>query len=694
MAQNNAGNKKKSNKELAAAVKNDYKQQKRIKEDARFQDPTWEAYLADHGTPRSFPMLIKSYLRNAFNGVLHHFLPTVIPLVIVYAAMYYFNIYFWAYWNDTMWLGRGTVGTGQFVPYLVGGGIYEGTPFKGVSPFDKAGVLATGTLVAPFTFAVGLLIPRLLFRILQRGPVAPVKDFFSVVPLRNHYVSDNGNKDGVFLRAGIFCASIAGFLIRNPFAVFVFTLVFFLSFGQGAESQIGQGIFIIRACDKKLHDGRKKTFPVYSDGMLWLYYLAIGFALYTVINVILWIFFDYNFYVRLGVTVVLMVVSLFFAKNGRKDIVGSTVCFLAIVGVFLWLDRLIAYADDGGVSESPNGKIRQNSGYPAMSKSAKTPGISGDSATLLSTLQHYQDFFKKKVAHGEKLTDTDAEVLKRVNQKIRDLKDGKTVSAKEVESLRKIMQKSNLGEMAGNVNETVKPPSVWKDLGTAAGETFEEVARGETLAAQGVRGLTGTLTGGASELVFTPIQAGYGMYDYVEAGGSNAFEAFGNEATKVVISEATGYVTGKAAEGINTSLGINDAKVFNTLDMKVTRNGNPVEINGNEMRVFSEYRNPFDSTPLDENFTSSLGQFAFGAKETINNGLNMLGNEAVNRASEGSAFFGEQSVQAEQNIRNFFNEVGESFTQTSGQGPSAPAARTFREGSWAEAAHDSGLYNF
>lgn len=691
------------NKALESAVKKDYKAQKR-KQNVRFLDPTWEDYCADHGSPRSFPRLVLSYFKNCLNGLIHHFPSTVIPLVIVYVVMFAFNIYFWAYLNDTMWLGRGKVGGGQFVPYLVGGGIYEGTSFKGVSPFDKAGVFATGTLVAPLTFAIGLLIPRLIFRILQRGPIAPFADFLSVIPLRNHYVENGRKGNGVFLRAGVFCASIAGFLIRNPFAVFVFMLVFFLSFGQGAESQIGQSIFVIKASNKKLHNGTKKNYPVYADGMLWLYYLAVGFAIYTVLNIILWVFFDYNFYARLGVTVALMVASLFFAKSGKKDIVGSTVCFLAVFGFFLWLDRLTAFADDGGVSESPNGKITKNSGYPAMSKSARSPGISGDSGTLLSTLQKYQNFYKQKVAHGEKLTDTDAEVLKRINQKVRDLKAGNTVSANEVESLRKIMQQSNMGEMSGNVNETVKTPSVWEDFGTAAGQTFEEVARGETPAAQTVRGLTGTLTGGASEVVFTPIQAGYGMYDYVQAGGDNWAEAAFNESTKVVVSEATNYVTGKAADGIASHLGINEAKIFNTTESpKVT-------IGGKEMNVFSEYRNPFNNAPIEDGLASQINPFtnealgekgasvlrqmAFGGKETINFATGQIGNAVVNEASNSASWWGEQSVQVEQNFNNFMNETAASFSATTAASGSNSVGRSFSEGTLAQAAHESGLYNF
>ena len=372
----------------------------------------------------------------------------------------------------------------------------------------------------------------------------------------------------------------------------------------------------------------------------------------------------------------------------------STACFLAILGVFLWIDRLVAYADDGGVSESPNGKITQNSGYPAMSKSARTPGISGDSGTLLSTLQHYQDFYRRKVARGDQLTDTDAEVLKRINQKVRDLKAGETVSANEVESLRRIMQQSNTGGMSGNVNEKVQPPSVWEDLGTAAGNTFEEVARGETPAGMAVRGLTGTLTGGASELVFTPIQAGYGMYDYVQNGGDSALEAFGNEAGKVIIGEATGYVTGKASEGLDNALGINEAKIFNTLDTKLTVHGNEVKVNGETMRVFSEYRNPFDHTPLESNYTSALGQFAFGAKETNNFLIGQLGGKVVEQASNSSAWWGEQSVQVEQNVRDFMRDTTANLTFTSNQETGTATTRAFREGSLAEACHESGLYGF
>lgn len=680
------------------------KQSKPKQKSARFQDPTWEDYCADHATPRSFLKLVLGYLKNSLDGIIHHLPSTVIPLVIVYVAMFFFNIYFWSILNDTMWVGRGTVGKSDFAPYLVGGGVFEGTAFKGVAPFDKAGSFSTGTLVAPFTFALGLLIPRLIFRILQKGPFAPLQDFFSVIPLRNHYVSESRQthekkQNADLFRTGILCASIAGFLIRNPFAVFVFMLVFFFSFGQGAESQIGQSIFMVKASNRRLHDGRKKEIPYYSDGMMWLYYLAVGFAIYTVLNIILWVLFDYNFYVRLGTTVALAVVSLLFAGKGRKKMVETAVGFVAVIGFFLWLDKLTVYADDNGWSESGRSYkgLTKNGGWSKASKSARTPGISGDTGALMSTLQRYQKFLQKKAAGGEPLSDTDVEVLKRLNQKVRDLKDGKNVSANEVEHLRKLMFGSNGGDLSGNANEQVKPPSVWQDFGTAAGETFEEVARGETPAAQVVRGLAGTLTGGASEVVFTPIQAGYGMYDYVQAGGDNGWVAFGNEAGKVIVGEATNYVTGKAADGVNKMFGIDGAKVFNTVESpNVTFKGNEVKINGDNLKVFSEYRNPFSNATLDSNYTSALGQFAYGAKETINLEMGMIGNAAVNEASNGAAFFGEQSVNVETDVRNFFNGLGANSGSagSSGRGAAGSSFTNFREGSWAEAAHESGLYGF
>lgn len=547
------------------------------KRNIRFLDPTWEDYCADHGTPRSFPALVWNYIKGMAGAFIHHLPQVLIPMVIVYVVMFLFNVYFWSILNDTMWIGRGTVGASDLAPYLVGGGVYEGTPFKGVSPFDKAGDFMTGTLVAPLTFALGLLIPRLIYRILQRGPFAPVKDFFSVLPLRKHYMKereaqDTAKKNTLFLRTGILCASVAGFLIRNPFAVFVFMLLFFFSFGQGAESQIGQGIFFIKASNKKLHDGRRKDHPFYSDGMLWLYYLAVGFAIYTAVNVVLWVLFDYNFYARLAVTVVLAVVSLAFAGTGKKQIAATAAGFLALFGFFLWLDRLTALADDDGWSESGRSAkgLMQNGGWPKGSKSSGRPAVSGDTGTLLSQLQGYQKVLENKAANGE-ASKADEFALNKLKQMQQDLKDGKTVSANEVASVKKLMQDSNSGQLGGDPNAQVKPPGFFETLGEASAQTLEDLARADNAGTKIARMSLAGLTGGSSEVVLIPAQAGYNMADEY-ANNPNLdpnnwgtrFSQFAREGgsayvNMVVSDKISGAITGKLGiQDINISTAINE----------------------------------------------------------------------------------------------------------------------------------------
>ncbi len=420
--------------------------------DLRYQEPTFEQYCADPAAPRSFQALVSSAIKAKITGYLKS-IPKMLLLMVPFTVLtFVFNVFFWSVLNDTMWAGSGTLGRISFMPYLIGGAVYSGSRYKGVTPFEIAGLTTTGKIVAPLTFALSLLFSRLVMRKKQGGNAAISKDFASVKGLRDHYEKalgvfpapkaaktnkpaaanmsygqaspgmqsnqgmpndqnmqyDQGNPNAayneainnavnnakvmattngyidlsnlgnnIYMRLGLCCAVLFGFIIRNPFAVPVFALLLYFSFGQGGQSDIGQTFFRIRSADGKLYDGRKQIPPRYSEGMLIMYYMSIGLFMYSAVNVVLWVLFNYNYYIRFLVSGALIAAVFKFGGSSKKQVAGTISSVLFIVGGFSLYCCVKVFADDNGWSESGRNLkgLIHNNGFPKAAWSSFLPGL-------------------------------------------------------------------------------------------------------------------------------------------------------------------------------------------------------------------------------------------------------------------------------------------------------------------------------
>jgi len=417
--------------------------------DPRYQEPTFQQYCSDPEAPRSYQALISGFLKArvaAYVKNMPRLLKMMIPVTILSTV---FNVFFWSVLNDTMWAGRGTWGRISFVPYLIGGAVYSGSRYKGATPFEIAGLTPTGKVVAPLTFGLSLLFARMMLRKKQGGSAAISEDFANVRNMRDHYermlgvaprpgaprkkaaphanaspnpnaganagagpnansranaqserkIADrveemavtNGYIDlsnlsgNIYMRIGLIGAVVFGFLIRNPFAVPVFAILFYFSFGQGGQSDLGQTCFRVRSADGRLHDGRKQTVPLYSEGMLVMYYMAIGLFMYTAVNVVLWVLFGYNYYFRFLVSAALIAAVVYWGGGGKKKPAGIASVILLIVGGSLMFNCLTVFADDNGWSESGKtiGGLMHNDGFFKSLVSAFFPVLFWDLGILL-----------------------------------------------------------------------------------------------------------------------------------------------------------------------------------------------------------------------------------------------------------------------------------------------------------------------
>ncbi|WP_031554751.1 MFS transporter [Oribacterium sp. FC2011] len=429
--------------------------------DLRFQEPTFRQYCADPKAPRSYMALIKAEIKQRITGFFKNLPAMLVMMLVVTIATTIFNVYFWSVINDTMWAGRGPWGSLSFIPYLIGGGVYSGSAYKGVTPFETAGLSLTGNLVAPLTFALGLLFPRLLMRRKQGGSKAISEDFSSAIPMRDHYekalgvqpnptanktnsgpgtgmpknqgmsynqgMPNNGmpynqgmqNNQGmpnnqamsdgqrmaenakelattngyidlsnlsnnIYMRLGLCCAVIFGFIIRNPFAVPVFAVLLYFSFGQGGQSDIGYLFFRLRSADGRLHNGSKTKVPLFSEGMLIMYYMAVGLFMYSAINVILWFLFNYNFYFRFLVSAGLVAAIFVLGGGGSKQAMNMIPMMIVVAFGAMLFNCITAFADDNGWSESGRtlSGLMHNNGFPKSLGSSFLPPFFWDLAIL------------------------------------------------------------------------------------------------------------------------------------------------------------------------------------------------------------------------------------------------------------------------------------------------------------------------
>jgi len=399
-----------------------YQNGQKMNTDPRYQEPTFQQYCSDPKAPRSFKALIFSALKARIGARIKGMpqaLKMMVPMTILTTI---FNVFFWAVVNDTMWAGSGTWGRISFIPYLIGGAVYSGSRYKGVTPFEVAGLTPTGKVVVPLTLGLSLLYSRLKVRKSQGGQAAINADLASARKVRDHYehalgvapkpaapgkrtarrpdaqpgqdmagrakemASTNGYIDlsnlssNIYMRTGLCCAVIFGFLIRNPFAVPVFAILFYFSFGQGGQSDLGQSLFRVRSADGRLYDGRKQAVPLYSEGMLVMYYMAIGLFMYTAVNIVLWFLFNYNFYFRFLVSAGLIAAIFYFGGGAKQQAKSMISIFLLVAGGALLFNCLTVFADDNGWSESGRtiGGLISNNGFPKSLWSSFLPVLFWD----------------------------------------------------------------------------------------------------------------------------------------------------------------------------------------------------------------------------------------------------------------------------------------------------------------------------
>ena len=494
-------------------------------------------------------------------------LKALLAFVAVSAASYYFNIFFWAWINDSMWIGWGK-GYGNVAGFLIPGGAFNtGNGIIGLEPiaaflnllFKRGGSYSVpnGLLAWPFTLAVGCLVTYLISNILTRGLTGVLRDVAGIPVYLHHYAGRGSKKLWKFLLEGVFYATVIGFVVVNPFAVPLLGVYILLCFGQEADNPRVIGLFL-RRCRlyKKAEKGGGKAGekPLLADTMLQIFSLGLGLFVYSLLNLLVWNLFGYHFFARLIFSLLLAAMTLTLSGGARRKKLGKAMGMMAITTGVLALSHVTAFAHDGGASESGGTwtGLTRNAGFKDMDASSKL-GVAGLNIGALhaSRLVNYADILMDSKT---RLTATDQFILDRMFNMYDRYYRGEPVSMDEFNSLRDLYIKNLNGQLSDDVNyQRTWAQGFWEDTGTAFSNGFRELVEGQTVNSAIARVPLGVATMGYSEMAIAPFGAAYDAYSRVQSGNTNAWSVWsgtmGNQIFNLAVGEACGAGVGQAMSG-------------------------------------------------------------------------------------------------------------------------------------------------
>jgi len=312
---------------------------------------------------KGVPLMVKQLIRSRF--------VSLIVAAVWGLFIFFYNMYITCYFNDTFMLER-RAKWGNLSPYLMGATLRTPSDLKG---FDvNLGNIETTFLVAPMLMFLTFLGRHLFLRFKERK-IGFVKDFFGLFKTAREDRSNGFGKGRTvwFIMAFTFTV---GFLLMNPFSLFLSAFYAFLIYEQGKKNGFIQYIMLYRcaAMRKKVDEGKADE-PDYRSINMFFYLFGCGMLLYGLISVLLWFIADYSFWIRAVVTLLMVLFAMIQAcmpglLTGKraKALAGIALFFAAAAVASRILPGGIVLADDGGWSES-GGKILgliQNAGFSTI----------------------------------------------------------------------------------------------------------------------------------------------------------------------------------------------------------------------------------------------------------------------------------------------------------------------------------------
>ncbi len=289
------------------------------------------------------------------------------------AVLVFYNLYITCYFNNTFMLDR-RARLGNLSPYVMAGTLRTPSSLKGLQM--NWGLIDTVFLVWPLTMVLTLLIRHVVLQIKQRKAGFLVDLAHIPGAVRDCGALVDGKKKAMWTVFAL--VWVLGFLIMNPITLFLTALLLLLLFAQGTRNSLVQIVFLW-ACagGRKKIDAGQKPEPDSRKYRLLLFYGSMGFAIYGIVSVLLWFAVDYHWWLRLAVTVLMVLFALLqifmpgaiSQKLRSRTAVLFLLCLVVLCAAAIFGSEMgLVLADDGGWSES-GGTIAgliQNAGFSAI----------------------------------------------------------------------------------------------------------------------------------------------------------------------------------------------------------------------------------------------------------------------------------------------------------------------------------------
>ena len=318
---------------------------------------SFQRLSANADFPHSIRQLLSIQLKTCIKQLMNwrSWIKLFIIQLIFALVVILWNMYGLCYLNDTFRLAP-TGFWGSATAYLFAGTVGRKNNINGLTIFKNA--FDTTLLAGSFYCLLGILF-RNFTKSVMGGQF--LDSFFDLRRFPNRislYLEKSSKGIGYYIWMGILISAPIGLILWNPFTVGLLAIMLLLSCVKADNSGVSVPIMIYCCASqyKKIKDGRKKE-PLFGIIQLRVFGISIGFMVYSLVNILLWKIFAYNFWVRLVFTILLILLALFglgiIKINKPQKVISCLVlCLICTVLIVLAQKGIVVYADDGGWTES------------------------------------------------------------------------------------------------------------------------------------------------------------------------------------------------------------------------------------------------------------------------------------------------------------------------------------------------------
>lgn len=318
----------------------------------------YDQIVGSKGFPKSgwglLPYILINSIKMLPRTIVNMFTKNIMSLIFLAISsilLFMYNLFATCYINDTFMFDRQAV-WGNLTPYLMSGTIQ--TPNK-LYGFDiNVGNISNVYIVAPL-FLILSFIGRLLWSYFKTNKMRTIPNVISSIP-KIIMSQVKGVVTGKSTWVIYACAFTISFIIMNPLSVFALGILCLIIYLQGKNNLVLQATMVcLCAINRKKIDNGLLPKPSYHSAACHVGVWAEGFLIYSCVNLLLWNFLQYSFYIR-ALTTVLLVLFCFLqiAIGNSKKIKNVVACLLVLCFTCLLISApmLTMLADDGGWKES------------------------------------------------------------------------------------------------------------------------------------------------------------------------------------------------------------------------------------------------------------------------------------------------------------------------------------------------------